>query len=227
MRNTSRVEPDAAEYPADGGAEERSRFLLQYAVLAPSSHNSQPWAFAVEGGEVHVYADESRRLDVADPSVIRALAALQTRADEQQFADPDYRAELGHWIGTGTLGANWLTARIGQLAVQHLDLGDREGQKDSALLTSAPVVGIITAETDAVGTWLRVGQVVERIALLATTEGIAVHPMSQILEVPELRAELADCLGIDDATPQHLFRAGFAEPDSTRTPRQPLAEVVD
>jgi hypothetical protein len=54
-------------YPAQGGAEERLRFLLRYAVLAPSGHNTQPWRFRVADGRVWLYADRSRRLPVADP----------------------------------------------------------------------------------------------------------------------------------------------------------------
>jgi hypothetical protein len=34
------------------GVEAKLRFALQYAVLAPSSHNSQPWHFIVDGDSV-------------------------------------------------------------------------------------------------------------------------------------------------------------------------------
>jgi len=43
------------------------RFTLRYAILAPSSHNSQPWLFHVDGNAVEVYADRTRRLPVVDP----------------------------------------------------------------------------------------------------------------------------------------------------------------
>ena len=46
---------------------EQMRFLLQYAVLAPSGHNTQPWAFRVTAGGVEVFADYSKRLLVIDP----------------------------------------------------------------------------------------------------------------------------------------------------------------
>jgi hypothetical protein len=58
---------DAGDYPADAPLDERLRFLLRYAILAPSSHNSQPWRFRIEGNAVHVAADESRWLRAADP----------------------------------------------------------------------------------------------------------------------------------------------------------------
>jgi nitroreductase len=42
------------------------RKLLRYAVLAPSSHNSQPWQFGIAGDRLHVFADPARWLRVAD-----------------------------------------------------------------------------------------------------------------------------------------------------------------
>jgi len=337
MDNTTRPEPDKADFPSNAPIVEQAAFLLEYAVLAPSSHNSQPWLFAVADDEIRVYADESRQLTVADPDgrelylsvgcalenlVIAAkqfglgvtvtyasetenrraddattrhvatvrlepdtpaktdqdaalfdaiterrtnhhpfqatsvpepilerfeddattagiglelvtdtirkeeIAALQTQADERQFADPEYRAELGYWIGSGALGASWLAARIGQLAVRHLDLGDREGRKNSTLVTSAPVIAALTATSDDLETQLDVGRVFERLALTATSEGLAVHPMSQILEVDALRADLAALLELEESTPMHLFRLGYADPDTTRTPRRPLEDVT-
>jgi hypothetical protein len=38
---------DASEYPASGTDAERLRFLVRYAILAPSGHNTQPGCFAL------------------------------------------------------------------------------------------------------------------------------------------------------------------------------------
>lgn len=54
--------------------------LLRAAVLAPSSHNTQPWTFSLEPGSVHLYADRTRALPVNDPDdrelIISCGAAL-------------------------------------------------------------------------------------------------------------------------------------------------------
>ena len=46
---------------------EQIEFLLRYAILAPSGHNTQPWFFRIAEDGVEFYADYSRRLPVADP----------------------------------------------------------------------------------------------------------------------------------------------------------------
>ncbi|NNF58390.1 MAG: nitroreductase [Rhodothermaceae bacterium] len=58
--------PDTA-YPASADPPEQLRFLLHYAVLAPSVLNTQPWRFAVERNLIRVYADRTRQLRRVDP----------------------------------------------------------------------------------------------------------------------------------------------------------------
>ncbi|MDD4652590.1 MAG: nitroreductase family protein [Methanothrix sp.] len=55
-----------SSFPANESQKEKLAFLLNYAILAPSSHNSQPWKFNVTNDSILVFADESRWLQVAD-----------------------------------------------------------------------------------------------------------------------------------------------------------------
>jgi nitroreductase len=54
-------------FPDTAPIETQLRFLLRYAILAPSTKNSQPWAFSVQGNQVHVIADLRRGQLIADP----------------------------------------------------------------------------------------------------------------------------------------------------------------
>lgn len=71
---------DERDYPSEAGATEQLRFLVRYAVLAPSSHNTQPWRFVLERARLTLFADRRRRLPVVDPEdrelVISCGAAL-------------------------------------------------------------------------------------------------------------------------------------------------------
>ncbi len=78
-----RVTPWTVEesaFPARGTVAEQIRFLLNYAILAPSGHNTQPWKFRAdpERGRVMAYADYARRLTVVDPDdreLVMSIAA--------------------------------------------------------------------------------------------------------------------------------------------------------
>ncbi|RLM53447.1 nitroreductase [Halobellus sp. Atlit-31R] len=316
------------EFPAASSLEEQAEFLLRYAILAPSSHNSQPWQFTVRDETIELSYDEARWLEVADrdkrelfisvgcalenlctaaehfdvgyevtyragedgdvvstvtlesdsepsskrppelfdeltarytshqlfedqplpqetrdqfrrvieaddvtlyliddPDEKRSIGELQAEADEAQMADPAYRKELGYWVGTGALGSSWLMARIGQAVVSHFDLGEREGRKNSKLIERAPAIALLTTHDDTPTARVKTGQVFERLALLASAADVAVHPMSQILERPEMRSALAAEAAIGDEVPQQLFRLGYTEEERTHTPRWPLEAV--
>ena len=36
-----------SQFPREGSKIEQMKFLLNYAILAPSSHNTQPWLFKI------------------------------------------------------------------------------------------------------------------------------------------------------------------------------------
>lgn len=55
------------DFPAKGGVQAKWRFLLQYAVLAPSTRNTQPWRFVLNADALELYADHSRAIGAIDP----------------------------------------------------------------------------------------------------------------------------------------------------------------
>jgi nitroreductase len=355
---------DQRDFPKDDVLPRQMRFILRYAILAPSSHNTQPWKFAVGDDRIDLYADESRWLKVADadkrelfisvgcalenllvaaehfnlgysvdyapqtanelhaatvtfsangarssfrPAVLfdaitvrhthhgsyqgrpipeetlsecqslcvedrlrldlsddeetkRKVDDVVVHGDTLVFANPAFRDELAYWIGQGVFGTSWLMSKLGQLVVRHINMGRSQAKKDSQLLMSSPVFGLIseacianerratngspaprafTCELPKTGcsgvnsgrnnrtSQVKTGQLYERVALLAASLGIWTQPMSQILEVPELKAEVARLIPQREHTPLHPFRMGYAEREKKHTPRRPLEEVTE
>ncbi len=54
-------------YPTNGSDRQQLEFLLGYAILAPSGHNSQPWLFRPREDRLELHADRRRALPVVDP----------------------------------------------------------------------------------------------------------------------------------------------------------------
>jgi iron-sulfur cluster repair protein YtfE (RIC family)/nitroreductase len=76
------IDLEELDFPAGGLPVEKLAYLIRYAVLAPSSHNSQPWRFRLADDSVELLADRSRALPVVDPDdrelVMSCGAALFT-----------------------------------------------------------------------------------------------------------------------------------------------------
>lgn len=47
---------------------QKIRHILEYGVLAPSTHNTQPWKFQINGDQVKVLADFTKKIPEADPT---------------------------------------------------------------------------------------------------------------------------------------------------------------
>jgi hypothetical protein len=111
--------------------------------------------------------------------------------------------------------------------LKRLNLGQVVGNRNAVIMTSAPLIGMISARKDDRTSQVRAGQALERMWLHATRRGIALQPMSQALEVPALRAELARVIPEPGWIPEQVFRIGYAAfPDPKHTPRRTLDQVL-
>jgi hypothetical protein len=48
---------DVSDYRAESSIEEKIKFFLRFAILAPSAHNNQPWRVVIENNRVDIYLD--------------------------------------------------------------------------------------------------------------------------------------------------------------------------
>jgi len=327
-------------FDASAPLEQQLRFALQYAVLAPSNHNTQPWRFIVDDDTVQLCADRTRALPVVDPydrelliscgaallnlrvalshfglayaitlfpsetdpdivahlkvlpdgrrdpdlarlfgavtervttrapfadepvaealkaklvdacdaegaiascvdarSTRQSIAELIAEADQIQFADPRFRRELASWIhprrlgdgmpayGTAVGGLLDLAVPLFTSVVRVFDVGAGTPATHQRLVEGSPlIVGIATARDDREA-WLATGQALERILLVAASEGLTASYLNQPIEVSTLREPLRVLLRVD-ATPQLLLRIGRG-PSVNHAPRRPPSDVVD
>src|SRR5262249_41558083 len=86
-----------------------------------------------------------------------------------------------------------------------------------------PTILLLCTTGDTAEQWVRAGQALQRVLLVATVRGLAATPMSQPLEIPALR-QLCTDTGTDRWA-QVILRVGYGQP-SAATPRRPLADVL-
>ena len=58
---------DITAFPEEGGIEEQLKFLIGFAILAPSGHNSQPWEFKIQDSKIFIFSNNARSLSQSDP----------------------------------------------------------------------------------------------------------------------------------------------------------------
>ena len=58
----------ANDFPKNQDFEAKMKYMLSYAILAPNSHNTQPWKFEIDKKNryLHIYLDWQRTLQYSD-----------------------------------------------------------------------------------------------------------------------------------------------------------------
>jgi len=59
-------EINSRDFPYDGNFRAQASFLIRYAILAPNSHNTQPWKFNISNNFIEVCPDCTRSLSYSD-----------------------------------------------------------------------------------------------------------------------------------------------------------------
>jgi hypothetical protein len=96
----------------------------------------------------------------------------------------------------------------------------QQADADAAKFRSSPVAVVVASESDDRASWVRTGQVYERLILKMTSLNIKSAFLNQPIEVSNLRGEFQTAIGLGSSLPQLLVRFGYADamPKSLRRP---------
>ncbi len=178
-------------------------------------------------------AEGARLAQVRDDDDRLAIARLSQRADAMQYADGAYRAEIRAWTTDDPKRTDGVPAR----AVPHFDAGtgdevpirdfdstgagwlptDTRSSRHQCLL-------LLGTDGDHPDQWLRAGEALEHVWLEIARHGFVMSPLTQIVEVPAVRAELRSELRMS-MYPHILMRVGRAAP-TPGVGRRHLADLL-
>jgi nitroreductase len=172
---------------------------------------------------------EAASLAVLDPPTRAAVLSLARSAEHQQRVDPRYRTELAEWTTAGRHRDDGVPPaafgprpELAALPLRDFDLAHTTDRR-VARFEAEPTIAVLYTAGDGIRDWLGAGQALERVLLTATAHGVSSTPMTQAIEVPQLR-QLLDAPD-ELNTVQSIIRLGYAG-RGPRTPRRPLADVL-
>ncbi len=337
--NMSPWDVQEEQFPVDGNTIDQFRFLLNYAVLAPSVHNSQPWRFTVDSERIRFYKDpklnlvyadpEQRQLIIScgaalfflrtalhrfgyqgeitllpDPADMDLLAAISlgsrfspdeedllmfqsllhrhtsrepfddhalpsvvfdtikmsaekegawlhsvssaeerermieliTEGDREEMADPRFRREMLTWIHSDgshkkegltekAFGMPGLFAYSGPLMVRTFDTGSLYAARERQLAVNAPLLAVMGSYEDSPLAWLKTGQALARMLLIATSMDVKSSFLNSPIEVAGLRPRVRQLVSVQ-GFPQLILRIGYG-PAGAATPRISATEKTE
>lgn len=157
----------------------------------------------------------------------------------QQYADEAFIEELIQWLRfnknealatmdglfTKCTGNPTVPRWLGEMFVSGTK-PQSQADADAKKLRSSAGAVLVSSESDTPESWVRSGQVFERLSLQLTSLDLKSALLNQPIEVPELRAEFQTAMGLGKNQPQLLMRYGVAD-DMPYSLRRPLDEVLN
>ncbi|GAA2495217.1 nitroreductase family protein [Streptomyces thermolineatus] len=164
---------------------------------------------------------------------MRRVMDLTDEAERRNSSDPARREEVRHWLRReGDDARDGLpAAALGPVdAEAHVPMRNFTGTPVAPAVPPArfePLPGLATLSTvgDTPADWLRAGQALERVLLVATLHGLRASLLHQAMEWQDLRWALRDPEG-GPAHVQMVLRVGYGPPGPA-TPRRPVPEVLE
>jgi nitroreductase len=170
-----------------------------------------------------------------DGKINEQVGDMVAAAERIQFDVPEFRADWSAWLrraatdeGDGipgdALGMNPVSTLLAPWAVRTFRMGNRQAAIDRNLCVEAPGLVVIHSE-DNVPHWLEAGELLQKLLLTMTREGLHQSYFNIPVQVPELRQRLRTLMNVP-GLPQAILRIGYSLSAPVLTPRRPLRDVV-
>lgn len=175
---------------------------------------------------------------ITNPTKMESVVEYVNQGNLAQFADKAFMDELIAWIrfnkkeaftsydGLYSASAgNPQTPRwLGRMFVAGTK-PQRQADSDAKKMHSSAGAIIITSISEDKTSWVRTGQVCERMTLQMTALKIRSAFLNQPIEVTELRGQFQSTMGLGSSLPQLLLRFGYAEP-MPKSLRRPVEQIL-
>ena len=173
-----------------------------------------------------------------NPTALETFLEYVNLGNLAQYADTAFVHELTEWLrfnkkeALSTLdglysicsGNSQVPRFIGRMFVAVTN-PQQQADADAAKFRTSPVAVVVASASDDKVSWVRTGQVYERLALKMTSLNIKSAFLNQPIEVSTLRGQFQSAMGLGSSLPQLLVRFGYAEA-MPRSLRRPVEQVL-
>lgn len=176
---------------------------------------------------------------ITDRPKMEGILEYVVQGNSAQMDDPAFLQELKDWLrfnadaalrtrdglfskcsGNPTM-PNWISGFMFDQAFKKKG----ENEKYAGQVRSSAGIAVFIAENNNPKGWIDVGRSFNRFALQATAMGIRHAHLNMPVEVPSIRPEFADWLGVPERRPDLVIRFGRAAP-MPMSLRRPVDDVI-
>ncbi|MEU2429359.1 nitroreductase [Streptomyces sp. NPDC007861] len=215
------------------------------ATLYPAIHRRHSSRFPFEETEIPealrtalgaAAGREGAALSFPGPWHQQEVLELVEEAERRDLTDHGSDEDLAQWTRIDGPSVNTAPDGIPDYAFGPRKRGGKAPMRDfagtrqvpgrgAADFEQSPQLALLSTVDDRPEDWLRAGQAMERVLLLATLKGLSSSFATQAIEWTDLRWPLREPLSGTGCT-QMILRLGYG-PEGPGTPRRPVPEILD
>ena len=187
-------------------------------------------AAAVPGVDLVLITDRPRIGRVRDLVVAGNSAQMSDKAFARELKtwlrfSPRQALETGDGLFSASSGNPTLPAWLGPYVFDLVFKADTENDKYARQIASSPGIAVFVARKEDREHWVLAGRACQRFALRATALGLKCAFLNQPVEVPGLRPELANLIGLPGRRPDLVMRFGHG-PNLPWSARRPIDRIM-
>lgn len=203
----------------------RSKYLNK---MPPQSVLNEIKSLETEDLNIHIVTDMYTKNLLADAVLKASIEAMDSK---------DFRVELSNYIKSNItkdkigmpgfgLGIPFPVSMIAPFLVKYLNLNKLSHKKDKDLLeNNTPVFIIVATESDDLKSWVKTGQIYQKIALRGVQKGLSTSMWAAPIQIGNYYKNFQNILQTE-FRPQAFFRLGYATRNIKHSPRICSEEVI-
>jgi hypothetical protein len=159
------------------------------------------------------------------------LGTILRRTDAEDLQDEDRLHERQRWIGGDRSGDGIQESALGPIParpafVRDLSAGFDSTHRSQAVFETYPAIAVLSTRDEDAAAWVRAGQALQRVLLVATSYDLTASFLHQVLERTAPRFQVRDLIG-DRFWPQMVIRIGYPAQSNGGTSRRNWRDSFD
>ena len=224
------------QLPADNRSDKHNIFCIarrrtnrrKYENYLPEEFLNSIKNYSASDINVNIVCEQKLKNQIADTVISAIQSAMNDKAFRKElssYVKPNFTSSPFGMPGSG-FGMPAPFSVIAPYVMRHFNINKITSKQDKRLLAEfTPAMAIISTKNDNAESWIKAGQMYEKIALEAENNNINTHVMAAAIQIGDYYQNLQKITG-SAFRPQVFFRVGRSLNAAPRSPRLNETEVI-
>ncbi len=194
----------------------------------PENFLKRAQSYTTQDVQIHFVEEQTIREAVADVVIAAGIAAMESTGFRKELSQHVKSNLTRSNVGMPAFGMGIPTplSLVTSFLLSYVNVNKVFRKQEADLLKKhTPMFGVISTRGDIPESWIKAGQLYEKIALEAEQRNIRITPMAAVIQIGKYYKTIQKIIQTD-FRPQIFFRLGYCKKITRHSPRLTAEEVI-